>query len=132
MNSSSNGKRILVVDNELSFALTLCRALEHPLSGGHQVELNLSANTVLTRLECERFDLIVISLCAPGAMSGPEFIRRVNRISPQTRTIMLTNTFDSPEIETQDRRLASAYLTKPISLMEFVSTVQEVLSRNGQ
>ena len=50
-------KRILIVEDELQITMTLCRALVHPMGGGHQVEVCPLADVALRRLRYERFDL---------------------------------------------------------------------------
>ncbi|MBN1179563.1 MAG: response regulator [Anaerolineae bacterium] len=123
--SQAKGKRILVVEDELSIALSLRRALEHPLGGGHHVEISASADTALTRLKRETFDLIVTDLKMPG-MSGLDLLKQVHQIAPNARTMLIT-AFGSDSVEQQAQLLASAYLAKPFNLADFIVTVKELL-----
>ena len=118
-------KRILIVEDELQITMTLCRALVHPMGGGHQVEVCPLADVALKRLRYEQFDLIVTDLRMPG-ISGLELLRHIHQASPQTRMMLITG-FGSPEIEKQVRNLGAVYLPKPFSLQEFIATAHHML-----
>ncbi len=123
-------KRILIVEDELQITMTLCRALVHPMGGGHQVEVCPLADVALKRLRCEQFDLIVTDLRMPG-ISGLELLRHVHQTSPQTHMMLITG-FGSPEIEKQVRKLGAFYLPKPFSLQEFIATAHHILDGNRE
>ena len=123
-------KRILIIEDELQITMTLCRALVHPIGGGHQVEVSPLADVALKRLKYEQFDLIVTDLRMPG-MSGLELMRHVRQASPQTHMMLITG-FGSPEIENQVRRLGAVYMPKPFSLQEFIATVHRVLDEDRE
>jgi DNA-binding response OmpR family regulator len=124
------GKKILIIEDELPMAMTLCSALLHPMAGGHQVEVCPLADVALKRLRYERFDLIVTDLRMPGK-NGLELIRHVRQSDSQTRMILITG-FGSPEIEQQADGLDAVYLTKPFSLHEFVALTQHLLGQDGE
>jgi len=123
-------KRILIIEDELPMAMTLCSALLHPLAGGHQVEVCPLADVAMKRLRYEQFDLIVTDLRMPGK-NGLELIRHVRQSDSRTRMILITG-FGSPEIEKQVCGLGAVYLTKPFSLHEFVALTQRLLSEDGE
>ena len=118
-------KRILIVEDELQITMTLCRALVHPMGGGHQVEVCPLADVALKRLRYEQFDLIVTDLRMPG-ISGLELLRHVHQASPETHMMLITG-FGSPEIEKQVRQLGAFYLPKPFSLQKFIATAHHIL-----
>lgn len=123
-------KRILIIEDELPMAMTLCSVLLHPMSGGHQVDICPLADIALKRLRYEQFDLIVTDLRMPGR-SGLELISQVRQTNSRTRFILITG-FGSPEIEDQVRGLGAVYLPKPFSLQEFVAITQRLLSGNEE
>lgn len=123
-------KKILIVEDEARIALALCRALEFPAGGVHRVEISPVAESALSRLEKESFDLIITDLRMPG-MSGAEFLRLVRDRYPEARTMLIT-AFGSPEIEDLARRLGAAYMPKPFSLQAFVTHVQEIMAGEEQ
>ncbi len=55
-------QKILIIENDVKIANWLRRALEHPLGGGHHVEVMLTSQTVESKLQHAQFDLIIISL----------------------------------------------------------------------
>jgi DNA-binding response OmpR family regulator len=120
------GKRILIIEGESHSGIELSRALKHPLGGGHQVEICLSASTALTLLTREPFDLLITDLLTPSGVSGMYIICQAHQTSPQTRTMLISG-YGSPEIENQARQLGAACLTKPFSTPEFVAAVQGIL-----
>jgi DNA-binding response OmpR family regulator len=120
------GKRILIIEDELETAMTLCRVLVDDTSEPYQVDVCPLADIALRRLRYEQYDLIVTDLRMPG-MSGLELIRFVRQTSPQTHLMLITG-FGSPQVEKQVRRLGAAYLSKPFGLQEFMTAIHRILS----
>jgi two-component system response regulator FlrC len=118
-------KRILIVDDEPRIALALCRALEFPPHGNRKVEISPVAETALTKIRNEPFDLVVTDLRMPG-MGGVELLRQVRDLDPNIR-LMLITAYGSADIESVAERLGAAYLPKPFSLRDFVARVEEIL-----
>jgi two-component system response regulator (stage 0 sporulation protein F) len=119
-------QRILVVENERSFAQTLRRALSRPGGGGYAVDYCESGEAALARCQESSFDLIITGLRMPG-MSGLELLEQVRASSPRTRTILMT-AFATPQVEERARRLADVYLPRPFELQALIETVQRMLS----
>lgn len=126
MREAMDAQRILIVEDEPRIALALCRALEFPPGNTRQVEISPVAETALSRLQKEAYDLVITDLRMPG-MSGAEFLRQVHDICPATRTMLITG-FGSPEVEALAYRLGAAYLAKPFSLHSFVKRVDQILT----
>lgn len=118
-------RHILIVEDELQIAVSLCRALEYHLDGSYEIAISPQASDALVQLQDKRFDLIVTDL-RMADMSGLELIQQVHRDSPQTRTMLIT-AFGSPKVEQQARRLAAIYLPKPFRLQEFIAAVRGIL-----
>jgi DNA-binding response OmpR family regulator len=119
-------KRILIIEDELETAMTLCRVLVDDIAERYQVDVCPLADVALKRLRYERYDLIVTDLRMPG-MSGLELIRYVRQTSPQTHLMLITG-FGSPPVESQVRQLGATYLPKPFSLREFMAAIHCILS----
>lgn len=119
-------KRILIVEDEPRIALALCRALEFPPSGARRVEISPVAETALSKIQNESYDLIITDLRMPG-MSGAEFLRQVRDLCPDTPTMLITG-FGSPEVEDLARRLGATYMAKPFSLHHFVRQVDQIMA----
>lgn len=130
MREAMDPKRILIVEDEPRIALALCRALEFPPSGARRVEISPVAETALTRLQNESYDLIITDLRMPG-MSGAEFLRQVHDLYPGTRTMLITG-FGSSEVEDLAHRLGASYMAKPFSLHCFVKRVDQIMAEEEQ
>jgi DNA-binding NtrC family response regulator len=123
------GKRILIVEDEVRIALALCRALEFSPNKDYEVELSPVGETALDKLQDKPFDLVVTDLRMAG-MGGIALIRHVRQVSPQTRTMLIT-AYGSPEVESAAHRLGAVYMPKPFNLKEFVATVEHILDDEG-
>ena len=118
-------KRILIVEDESQIALALCRSLEFPIPKRYEVEISPVAETAMAKLRDQPFDLVVTDLNLPG-MSGLQFLRRVRRVSPQARTMLIT-AYGSPQIEDLATELGAVYLAKPFSVHRFSAVVERIL-----
>lgn len=116
---------ILIVEDEELVARVLCRALGLPQSGDYHVEVYGSSEEALKRLDEAHFDLLISDLRLPG-MDGLELIKRVRKLSPETRSILVTG-FGSPQIEEQVNLLNAVYILKPFHLGDIVQAVQQLL-----
>lgn len=118
-------KHILIVDDEPKVTYFLGKALErseHPYS----VSRAESGEEALEMIERSRVDLLVTDLKMPG-MSGLELIRRVQYLSPETRTILIT-AHGSSKVEEEARHLnTSNYIPKPFGIDDFTEAVKEAL-----
>ncbi len=118
-------QRILIVEDEPALSSTVRRALSMPEGGGYAVECCESGEAALARFQDTSFDLVITDLRMPG-ISGLELLEHVHRISPGTRTILITG-FGTPQVEDHARRLADAYLPKPFEMRTLIDTVQHTL-----
>ena len=59
-------------------------------------------------------------------MSGLQFLRRVRRVSPQVRTMLIT-AYGSPQVEDLATELGAVYLAKPFSVHRFSAVVERIL-----
>lgn len=113
--------RILIVDDEAHVVAALSQVLAMPRGGAYQVECCHTADAALARLSQAPFDLLITDLVMPG-MDGLELLQKARQLCPAMRSILITG-YGSPDVERQATELASAYLTKPFTLRQFVATV---------
>jgi CheY-like chemotaxis protein len=116
--------RILVIDDDRVVAETLRTLLE---------ALDLEAESVtdpaaaLERLEVQHYDVVVTDLLMPE-LTGWDVIEAVRRRRPETLVILV-----SGSLTDEDRLRADAQgvpvLTKPVSLTELDTVVQQALGR---
>jgi CheY-like chemotaxis protein len=117
-------ERILIVEDVSLMAQVLCRALSLPQSGGYQVETCGSAEAALERLRDTHFDLLIAASHLPD-MSGLELIDRVGQLSPDTRSILITES--GPQVGEQARRQAGAHIPKLFYLRDIIQAVHHIL-----
>ena len=125
-------QKILIIENDVKVANWLRRALEHPLGGGHDVELMLTSQTAESKLQHARFDLIVISLNATDGRekaSSLDVVQKTQALTPTTPILCIMDRATTPpqDLDPDNETLAVSYLTKPFEIQEFVSMVQEAL-----
>jgi DNA-binding response OmpR family regulator len=120
-------QKILIIENDVKIANWLRRALEHPLGGGHNVELMLTSQTAESKLQHTSFDLIVISL---DSTDSADTVKKTQTLTPTTPIlcVMDRDAVQRQALESDDEILTVFYLTKPFEIQEFVSLVQGALN----
>jgi CheY-like chemotaxis protein len=118
-------KHILIVDDEPKVRFFLGRSLQ--LAGDRcDVSTAQSGEEALRALRRSSVDLLVTDLRMPG-INGLELIRQVRRISPETRTIIIT-AYGNDEVQAEARHLGvSHYITKPFDVDQFTRAVWDSL-----
>lgn len=122
----ANGKRILVVDDELP----LQRMLRRNLSvSGYDVLVAANGEQALEMMRAHQPDLILLDLCLPGEMHGVDVCRCVRNEMPRIPIIVLSAiTEEKQKVEVLDLG-ADDYLTKPFSNDELQARVRACLRR---
>ena len=115
--------RILVVDDEEAIRSGLAEVLREE---GYEAFEAADANSALTRLRDEVFDLICTDVRMPG-MDGLELVERVKRESPETEVIVITGFASLQSAVDAVKRGAEDYLSKPFDLDEVRLTVKRAL-----
>lgn len=122
---SSERKRILIVDDDISLGKVLHQALKPPRYP-YDVRLARDADEALAQVSRQRFDLIITDIKMEG-LSGLQLLEALRQIAPDATTIAMT-AFSSGDIEERARTLGIyAYLSKPFTIQEFRQCVHEAL-----
>ena len=120
-----NGKKILIVDDELSVRNSL---REWFLEDGFAVETAEDGNAALQRMHAGPYDIVIIDLKMPG-MDGITLERRIREIDKDAAIIILT-AFASVETAVEALKLgAFDYITKPVDPDELSNTVRNALKQ---
>lgn len=122
---NSNGKKILVVEDEAHLAKGLQFNLERE---GYQVTLVDNGQSAVEIQGEEDFDLMILDIMLPK-LSGLEVARRIRKTDMRFPILML-----SAKSTDEDRELGLAagaddYLTKPFHLPELLLRVKGILRR---
>jgi two-component system response regulator RegA len=111
--------RILVVDDDATYAASLARALTRR---GHQVQIAANATAALERVRAERFDAAVLDLKL-AEESGLGLIPPLLARCPGLRILLLTG-YASIATAVQAIKLgATHYLPKPASVDEILAAL---------
>jgi DNA-binding NtrC family response regulator len=120
-----NGKKILIVDDEMSVRNSL---REWFLEDGFAVETAEDGNAALQRMHGGPYDIVIIDLKMPG-MDGITLERRIREIDKDAAIIILT-AFASVETAVEALKLgAFDYVTKPVDPDELSNTVRNALKQ---
>jgi len=118
-------KPILIVDDEKNICLTLAQALEVM---GVKTDTALDGEEALVKLEKKEFGLILLDLRMPG-IDGMEVLRRVRKIRPDIRVIILT-AHGTIESAVEAMKLGAVdFIQKPFSPDEIRELVSRVMNR---
>ena len=118
------GARILVVDDEMEVRAFLSKALSE--IGGFSVEVAVTAEEALQKIEDTVFDLVLVDFKLP-AMDGLQLITEIVKSKPQVLTVLLTGHASIDSAVEAMKRGASDYLTKPVNVDEILLCLRRVM-----
>jgi PAS domain S-box-containing protein len=128
--TSQSGKRarVLVIDDELPIANTLCDLL----APEHQVVAATSAREGLAKLDAEEFDVVFCDLMMPG-MSGIELYERVRTERPglEKRIVFMTGGAFTTRAAEFLASVDNLRVEKPFSLGLIENIVREMAAGGG-
>jgi len=117
-------KRILIVEDEKTLALTLYEVL-FTASGDFEIVVCDNAEDALQKINEKEFDLLITDLKLPGQIDGLELIRRLKE--KRIPSILMT-AYGTEEVREEAKKLGvKAYFEKPFSLVEFIKRIKEIL-----
>jgi len=120
--------KILLVDDEREFVLTLSERLE---ARNLESAVAHDGEEALAIVEADAPDVMVLDLKMPG-IDGLEVLRRVKRERPQTEVIILTGHGSQKERVRASELGAFAYLNKPVDIDELAQTMKQAYQRVRQ
>ncbi|MDQ1648448.1 MAG: hypothetical protein QOG60_505 [Frankiaceae bacterium] len=95
--------------------------------GVQRVETAASGEEVLARYDLERPDLVLMDVQMPG-LGGLEATRRLVKLHPDARVVMLTAADDRDNVVTAVANGATGYLLKDVSREELCAAVASALA----
>jgi len=121
--------KLLMVDDEKDFALTLAERLE---LRGFTPSVVFDGESALERVRGDHFDLVLLDVMLPG-LNGLTVLRRIQEMQPELPVVLLTGNAGSREGIEGMKQGARAYINKPVDLRELLSLVAEIEkeSRHG-
>ncbi len=118
--------RLLVVEDEPKLSRLVTRGLQ---AEGYAVDAALDGAAAADSLAANRYDLIVLDLMLPGALSGTDLLRRVRERDKEVPILMLTARTAVADKVLHFEAGADDYLTKPFAFAELVLRVKALLRR---
>jgi len=119
--------RILIVDDDRNLLKVMRGVLENP--GTDIVEAS-NADSALSAVEAQSFDLVVTDLKMPGARSGMDVLALSLKTHPSVPVIMISG-FGTIEAAVDAlKRGAYDFITKPFDPDELLQTVKKALSES--
>lgn len=112
-------KRILVVDDDQSLRMIICKALH---SEGYAVDQAQDGEAALEKLKESSFDLLITDLSMPK-LSGIELIVRVRETRPDMGCIMVTAYGTIHKAVEAMQKGAFDFITKPFTLEQIESKI---------
>ena len=104
-----SGRQMLIVEDERDIANCLA---EFFTLHGYSVISTFSGEEALAYVEKGEADVILLDVLLPG-LSGLEVLKRIKRMRPNTRVIMVT-ALDAEDVRREARRYgACGFVTKP-------------------
>ena len=117
--------KILLVDDEKEFVLTLSERLETRNVGS---AVAYDGAEALSIMETDAPDVMVLDLKMPG-IDGLEVLRRVKREKPSTEVIILTGHGSEQEQRRAMELGAFAYLEKPVNIDVLAETMKQAYDK---
>lgn len=102
--------RILVVDDNQSIGETLTEIFRHH---DYDADFAVSGDDAVDRLESAPYHVVVLDIMMPG-LSGVEVLKRIRRIDPRIKVILMTGHASSDLIEEAKQLDPDKLLYKPI------------------
>lgn len=109
---TTQGLRVLVVDDDAQVRSIVCRILEPE---GYETAQAESEESARERLGCDRFDVVLTDLALSGPRDGIDLAALVHREFPETETILMTG---YPDMRASIRAIRAGvldFLIKPIA-----------------
>jgi len=115
--------RILIVDDEKYLRRILKKLLEEE---GHVVDVASTGLAAIAKAKKNSYNLLVTDLRLPG-MSGQEIIKKMEKIDPNMKFIIISGYQLDSETEAKIKRGSYSFFEKPFLNEEIVSEVRKMI-----
>ncbi len=115
--------RIMILDDDI----TVCNSLKIYLGGEKwEVEAYTSPYVARHRLEATQFDVVITDFMMEE-MTGLEFLRHIQRLSPGTQVILMSRMEMLDDFVNNVKNELFDYFSKPVNVQELKKSVQRAL-----
>lgn len=119
-------ERLLVVEDDPSVAEVARRLLTR---AGYSVQVLRDAESAITALEHETFDLLVSDVVMPG-MSGAALAQEARRLYPHLPVLLMSGYPDDDLVAHQIARQSVSFLAKPFTQTTLLTTIRTLLDES--
>ena len=118
--------RILIIEDDVSVAGSLCLILKHAAYEADRADMGMHGISLAIRND---YDLIILDLGLPD-LSGFEVLQKLRSMEIKTPTLILTGLDDTASLIKGFRTGADDYLTKPFDHRELVARINAITRRS--
>lgn len=118
-------KRVLIVDDQREVSRLLKSALE-TIEQGLDVAEAPSGEEAILDARRRQVDLLVADFRLPG-ITGVELMKKFRALNPQIKIILITGVSDPRLLKEVQSAGADAFFPKPVSIADFLDTVERLL-----
>lgn len=140
MRDDKQFKRVLVVDDEVVITMMLARKLSK-MGNEYIVDIATNCDEALAKIRQESYALVISDYKMPG-LSGLDLVRAIHKLSPNTKTVLITAYPTGSLRETLNYMgldgYLDGYLEKPCTMEQIQEVVERALGcakqvkRDGQ
>lgn len=116
-------KKILIVDDHAELRQNISEVLK---GAGYHTDEAATGKEALEKVPAGEYDIALVDLMMPG-MSGIDLLTEIRKVTPKTRTIMITAFATVENAVAAIKKGASDYISKPFKINELLVTVRRVL-----
>jgi DNA-binding NtrC family response regulator len=113
--------RVLVVDDNRDLLTTFTKILE---KRGYGVETADDGFDAVDKFRSNHFDIVLMDILMPG-ISGVETLKRIKRINPKTKVVLMTAYCDEKDLKTAEQEGAFRAIHKPVDIHWLLNLIQE-------
>ncbi len=122
---NKNSKKLLIVDDQINMLSTLKFIFEDK---GFDVTMVASGPEAIDRVKKNFYKVVLLDINMPE-MDGFETFKRIKKISPETRVIMMTGNKESAQIKKSLKEGAYTVVYKPFDIEQLIKLMKEGLDR---
>lgn len=121
--------RVLIVEDEMIFALDLAQRLE---SAGYEIcELTSKGDKAISNCERQRPDIVLIDINLRGGSSGIQTAREI-RTRFSIPVVFMTGYADEKTRTEAEIAGPAGFLIKPFEIPELLHTIESAVGKSGQ
>ncbi len=121
-------KRILIVDDDVATCETLSDLFEVE---GYSTQVAYTGREAVEIVERHRFDAVLLDVRMPG-MDGVEVLRRMSRVFPPIKVLMITAHSESGLLQEVNDLGAAGFHSKPLDMRKLIIAVDDACRDNSE